>query len=191
MFSPMSGNLSLKLMQNLSEWCRKVKDEFELITYASFPDLEAIMATRISLVRSERQREERHQIGSMISPMLRGLLDIETKCLLRLSQAARLSDQVQIALNSVVRAQKLNKKQTTDVNEEFANVLWLQKEETPAVQFLRSVLKNMDHETAQDVPHYALLLSHLVSVFTNSSFDVLLKMILGYLDVRSLLSKAG
>lgn len=151
-------------MQNLSELCRKVKDEFGLITYASFPDLEAIMATRISLVRSERQREERHQIGAMISPMLRGLLDIEKKCLLRLSQAARLSDQVQIALNSVVRAQKLNKNQTTDVNEEFANVLWLQKEETPAVQFLQSILKNMDYETAQDIPHHAFLLSRLVSV---------------------------
>jgi len=83
---------------------------------------------------------------------------------LRLSEAARLSDQVQIALNSVVRAQKLNKNQTTDVNEEFASVLWLQKEETLAVQFLQSVLKNMDHETAQDVPHHALLLSRLVSV---------------------------
>lgn len=129
----------------------------------SFPDLEAIMATRISLMRSVRQREERERIGTLVSPLLRGLLDIEQKCLLRLSRAARASDQTQIALNSVVRAQKLDGAHMLEVNEEFANVLWLQKEEKPAVQFLQNVLRNRDStETVESRSHYALLSSRLV-----------------------------
>lgn len=121
------------------------------------------MATRIALVRSMRQREERQQLGDFVPTLLKGLLDIEKNCLLRLSQAARSSGQVQIALNSVVRAKKLDKHQTSMVNEEFANVLWLQKEETPAVQFLQNVLKQMDSiNNGNKASRHALLLSRLV-----------------------------
>jgi ataxia telangiectasia mutated family protein len=121
------------------------------------------MATRISLMRSVRQREERERIGTFISPLLRSLLDIEQKCLLRLSRAARASDQTQIALNSVIRAQKLDGSHMLEVNEEFANVLWLQKEEKPAVQFLQNVIKNQDSkQTVEAKSHYALLSSRLV-----------------------------
>lgn len=132
----------------------------------SFSDLEAIMATRISLVRSVRQREERERIGTLVSPLLRSLLDTEQMCLLRVSRAARSSDQVQIALNSVVRAQKLDGSHISEVNEEFANVLWLQKEEKPAVQFLQNVLKRQDPmETVEIRSQYALLSSRLVDFF--------------------------
>lgn len=117
------------------------------------------MATRISLVRSVRQKEERERIGKFVPPLLKSLLDIEQKCLLRLSRAARGSDNVQIALNSVVRAQKLDGPHMLDVNEEFANVLWLQKEEKPAVQFLQNVLKK---QTVEATTHIALLSSRLV-----------------------------
>ncbi|KAF8163206.1 hypothetical protein B0H34DRAFT_744937 [Crassisporium funariophilum] len=135
--------LQKRLEQKLVE--PKVWKEFmDIDNGFGFSDLESLMATRISLIRSVRQREERHQIGNLVTPYVRGLLDIEKTCLLRLSQAARASGQVQIALNSVVRAQRLALTPSSEVSEEFANVLWLQKEEKLAVQFLQDVVNKND-----------------------------------------------
>jgi ataxia telangiectasia mutated family protein len=105
-----------------------------------FTDLEQILATRISLVRSVRQKEERKQIGSLATPFVRGILDIEKRCLVRLSIAARKSNQLQVALNSIVKAQRLEKNASFEVAREFANVLWLQKEQKLAVQYLKDLV---------------------------------------------------
>lgn len=126
------------------------------------------MATRISLVRSVRQKEERQQIGNMMMPFVRHLLDVEKKCLLRLSQAARAASEVQVALNSVIRAQKLDANPSPEVSEELANVLWLQKEEKTAVQFLQGIVKAIPRDGKDDRSvHYALLLSRLVRFIIN------------------------
>lgn len=121
------------------------------------------MATRISLVRSVRQREERQQIGTAITPFVKGLKDVEKGCLLRLSEAARTSGQIQIALNSVVRAQQLDVKPSAEVSEEFANVLWVQKEEKLAVQFLRHLIEGGDasHNHLSNASNQAIWLSRL------------------------------
>jgi serine-protein kinase ATM len=109
------------------------------------------MATRISLIRSVRQREERQQIGNLLSPFAQGLIDVEKLCLVRLSAAARESNQVQIALNSIVRAQGLESAPTFEVSQEFANVLWLQKEQKLAVQFLRDLVERTGHATPSEL----------------------------------------
>jgi ataxia telangiectasia mutated family protein len=129
----------------------------------SFSDLEALTATRISLVRSVRQREERHQIGTIVTPFVASLIDIEKNSLLCLSRAARASNQVQIALNSVVRAQRLTQKPSFEVSEEFANVLWLQKEEKLAVQFLRDIVDNSKNVQSADMSRKAMWLARLVN----------------------------
>ena len=116
------------------------------------------MATRVSLLRSVRQREERQQIGNLSTPFVRGLKEIEQACLIRLSEAARESQQVQIALNSVIRAQRLDAQPSATVVEEFANVLWLQKEEKLAVQFLQNLVEQAD---PSDNTRRALWLSRL------------------------------
>lgn len=95
------------------------------------------MATRISLIRSARQREERQQIGSMTTNLARVLLEAEKRCLLQISSAARDARQTQIALNSVVRAQKLEP--SFEASREFAGVLWLHDEEKRAVQLLTTL----------------------------------------------------
>lgn len=123
------------------------------------------MATRISLIRSIRQKEEREQIGTFIAPFARSLIEIEKKCLLRLCEAARDSNQFQIALNSVVRAQRLENTPTFEVSHEFANVLWLQKEQKLAVQFLKELVIPGDAGTSPnliDQTKKALLLARLV-----------------------------
>ncbi|KAJ3512128.1 hypothetical protein NLJ89_g3702 [Agrocybe chaxingu] len=137
-------------------------DFFNINPKFDFFVLESIMATRISLIRSIRQREERQQLGSLTTPFLRDLIDVEKRCLLRLSEAARLSGQVQVALNSVVRAQRLCNEHSWDVSEEFASVLWLQKEERPAVQFLQDILRRTPaDENSLQLSRRALVLSRL------------------------------
>jgi serine-protein kinase ATM len=137
----------------------------EAFSIFSFSHLENIMATRISLLRSVRRNEERQQIGTLTTPFAQGLMDIEKGCLLRLSEAARNVNQIQIALNSVIRAQRLEKSSSFAVTQEFSNVLWRQKEEQVAVQFLERLVsqgfKLSDHATISPTKK-AVLLARLV-----------------------------
>jgi serine-protein kinase ATM len=109
------------------------------VTFISFVNKESILATRISLLRSARQRESRRQIGTLFSDFSRCLLKVEKECLLRISEAAREADQNQIALNSVIRARHLEDAHSIDVSSEYANVLWMHHEEKRAVQMLQSL----------------------------------------------------
>ena len=123
------------------------------------------MATRMSLVRSASLREQRQQIGSLMTPFALCLAEIEKTCLLRLSEAAREAGQPQIALNSIIRAQGMDANPSFTVSQEFANVLWLQKEEKLAVQYLQNLLFASDPNGSQDITdcRRALLLARLVS----------------------------
>ena len=69
------------------------------------------------------------------------LVDLEAKCLVQLSKASRENDNHQIALNSVIRAQKLLARAEFDVSHEYARVLWLAEEPRPAVQHLRGLME--------------------------------------------------
>ena len=131
------------------------------------------MATRVSLIRAARQKEERDQIGNIVSPFAQCLKEIEKKCLLQLSEAARAAGQVQIALNSVVHSQKLEEVATFDVSQEFASVLWLQREQKLAVQFLKELL-NSDHGAGTRIvtERKAQLLAQLVNI---SNFSTCLR----------------
>ncbi|KAJ6591557.1 hypothetical protein DFH09DRAFT_1137348 [Mycena vulgaris] len=128
---------------DMSQW----KEFINLGKGFEFSDFENVMATRISLIRSVRRKEERQpQIGTLVSPFFQCLLDVEKQCLVKLSQAARDSQQIQIALNSVIRAQRLERSPSFEVSEEFASVLWLHSEEKLAVQFLKDLdLTHLPH----------------------------------------------
>lgn len=138
----------------------------EIDSRFDFPDLETVMATRISMIHSVRQREEHRQIGSMATPLANGMKELEKRCLVRLSQAARDANQVQIALNSIMRAHKLYPQFSAEVSEEFANVLWEQGEQATAIQYLRKVVEPLDlsHDcNAQMTTYRALLRARLGS----------------------------
>jgi ataxia telangiectasia mutated family protein len=123
------------------------------------------MATRISLLRSVRRNEERLQIGNFTTPFVQGLMDIEKGCLLRLSEAARSVNHIQIALNSVVRAQRLEKLPSFAVLQEFSNVLWRQKEEQVAVRLLERLASLDSQPSPNDAispSQKAVLLARLV-----------------------------
>jgi ataxia telangiectasia mutated family protein len=141
-------------------------------------DLENIMATRISLIRSVRQKEERQQIGILLTPFAQSLIEVEKKCLVRLSEAARDAHQIQIALNSVVRAQRLESSPSFEVSQEFASVLWIQKEEKLAVQFLKELIARdepkMPSQNPINATQKASLLARLVRCLLNTCRPILM-----------------
>ncbi|THH15268.1 hypothetical protein EW146_g5182 [Bondarzewia mesenterica] len=123
-----------------------------------FRTLESIMATRISLLRSVRQKEQRIQIGTIRTPFVSELFDIERRCLIRISEAARDSQNLQVALNSVTRAQHLEQKHKSNPNtsQEFASVLWLKKEPKSAVGYMQDLIDRHFQTTyLQDTQAYA------------------------------------
>ena len=124
------------------------------------------MATRMALVRSVRQKEQRDQIGDLTSPFCDALLNLEKTCLLSLSEKARDVNQPQIALNSITRAQNLERISTSEVSQEFANVLWLMKEPKIAIKSLGALSSSLSldkakHDTEASL-QYATLLARLV-----------------------------
>ena len=106
--------------------------------------MEALTATRISILHASRYKEEREQIGTMRSAFTQSLVEAETRCLVQLSEASRKTDHPQIALNSIVRAQCLSGIPRFDVSHEYPHVLWLAKEPRPAVQALQSLVAAMN-----------------------------------------------
>ena len=132
----------------------------------SFPVIEAILATRISLIRSVREKEEREQIGNLVTPFVKALVDVEKSCLLSTSKAARESLNLQVALNSVVRAQTLEQQASSQVSQEYANVLWLHNERKLAVQFLKDLVVSKPNDVqslnTESKLKNALLLARLV-----------------------------
>ncbi|KAH9940832.1 uncharacterized protein BXZ73DRAFT_98663 [Epithele typhae] len=132
-----------------------------------FGNMEAIMATRISLIRSARQKEQRNQIGDLVSPFCASLIDLEKSSLLCLSERSRSMGQAQFALNSILKAQTLEQGPTSQTSQEFSDVLWLMKEPKLAIKSLNTLLSAVDISLlsqSQDVvakTQHALLLSRL------------------------------
>ena len=133
------------------------------------------MATRISLIRSTREKEEREQLGNLISPFAQRLVEFEKKSLILLSEAARGAHDLQVALNSIVRAQKLEVHATSIVSQEFANVLWLHKEQKLAVQFLKDLTMSskldIDGLALEEKLKNAVLLARLVRLTSSTTHD--------------------
>ena len=94
---------------------------------------------------------------------MESLVEVEKRCLIRLSEAARHDGQIQIALNAIVRAQRLERTPSFNVSQEFANVLWLQKEEKHATEYLQALLMDRNHANAVEPGRRASLLAQLVS----------------------------
>ncbi|KAL1684061.1 hypothetical protein EV122DRAFT_200304 [Schizophyllum commune] len=130
-----------------------------------FQDLENIVATRICLLQTVRQKEERGQIGDMVSPWMQMLVATERHCLVHLSTAARQARETQVALNSITRAQRLGHTATLEIEQEYANVLWVHQEKRLAIELLRRLLEPGNPLTAQtDEIDMAALKARMVSV---------------------------
>jgi ataxia telangiectasia mutated family protein len=69
-----------------------------------------------------------------------------------------------VALNSIVKAQRLERNASFEVAREFANVLWLQKEQKLAVQYLKDLV-NSQNLGADGAVEEALSFARLVRFF--------------------------
>lgn len=118
------------------------------------------MATRLSILKSAQHREDHGKIGNMSTPFSATLSNLEQRSLLAISQLARLENQDQVALNAVIRAQSSGTSASFEVDEEFASVLWAQKEERRAVDHLVQLRDR--HPSAQS--HLAAINARLVSL---------------------------
>jgi len=130
----------------------------------------------------------------MITPFNISLLELEKRCLVRLSVAARKSNKLQVALNSIVKARRLEGISTHEVSQEFAHVLWLQNEQKLAVQFMKDLLSRQN-QTGSCEPQLAieraLSMARLVSVLSQScQRSIKLFNALGILDFGSVFGKA-
>ncbi|KAI0792158.1 hypothetical protein C8Q75DRAFT_805193 [Abortiporus biennis] len=147
-----------------AEWA----DFTSLASNFDFTDYETVAAVRVSLLRSVRQKEQREQMGNMVTPFCQSLMEVESCCLLKLSEAARKANQPQVALNSVVRAQKLLGNADVRIGQEYANVLWQMKEPKVSVQYLRELLPSMPQKHDTD---RALLLAQLGTWMSEACLD--------------------
>lgn len=128
-------------------------------------------------MRSVRLKEERQRIGTLVTPFNQSLIDVETQCLVQLSKAARAANEVQLALNSIVRAVGLEKPPSFDVFEEFANVLWCQKEQKIAVEYLGRLFAVGQGAIVRDAieeRRKALVYAQLVRQYRNHLMSVLM-----------------
>ncbi|KAI0306020.1 hypothetical protein B0F90DRAFT_1695380 [Multifurca ochricompacta] len=116
-------------------------------------------------VLENMQKEQRQQIGTAATPVVSGLMDVEKHCLTRISEAARESHNLQVALNSVIRAQKLEKSPSALISQEFANVLWDQKEHKVAVQLLKDLIP-------LHFPHYSQKALLLLFCLPGEAMDI-------------------
>lgn len=106
-----------------------------------------------------------------MTPFLKALIDVEKSCLLFLSKAAREALNLQVALNSVVRAQALEQQPSSLVSQEYANVLWLHHERKHAVQFLKELVVSKPKEiqklgTESKLKNAVLLARLVIDLFT-------------------------
>jgi len=139
-----------------------------------------------------REKEEREQIGNLVTPFVKALIDVEKSCLLSLSKAARESLNLQVALNSVVRAQTLEQPPSSLVSQEYANVLWLHDERKLAVQFLKDLVvlkpKEIQKLSAESKLKNAVLLARLVIDFSTHTIAALTYCI-GRMGLRGVLGE--
>ncbi|GAA5895897.1 DNA-binding protein kinase TEL1 [Sporobolomyces salmoneus] len=108
---------------------------------SSFEQVELVLSTRISRLRSVRQQERLEAVGDAFdSPIYSIVRDQERACLIELSQAARQANRLQVALNSITTANTLVEDvQTIEVDRELAHVLWKHGEHTTAITLLNKV----------------------------------------------------
>jgi ataxia telangiectasia mutated family protein len=107
----------------------------------------------------------REQIGNISTPFAQGLKKIEQACLIRLSEAARKTANLQISVNAISSARHLQQAQEYNFDSayEFANVLWMQNEKKMAVETLRGLVQDAEIKGRTPERKQAILLSCLVS----------------------------
>ncbi|WWC73055.1 uncharacterized protein I206_107020 [Kwoniella pini CBS 10737] len=125
----------------------------------SFTDAERLIATRLSLLRSGRQREEQNMLGDMLSPKAELLVSLEKKCHLRLAELAKEDDNIQASVNAITAVQQLEMGRTAsdEAQDAFSHVLWAQHEHGLAIQHAQDLTEEVKSKKPADPGRLAVL----------------------------------
>ncbi|KAM0786662.1 hypothetical protein ACM66B_002111 [Microbotryomycetes sp. NB124-2] len=107
-----------------------------------FEQADKVLSSRITLLRHLQLAEGADAVGDQFVPdAVSKLANVERACLVKLSQNARESENLQIALNAVTAAHRLvnHPSQANEVDGELAQVLWTQGEHGTAIRLLEEV----------------------------------------------------
>jgi serine-protein kinase ATM len=128
-----------------------------------FERFEKIMLTRLSLLRSVFGHRKPEQLGNIKAGLVTAVTKVEHECLRELSSAARLSGDLQVALNFVVRAQDLDSTPSADITRELAMILWQQSEQKVAIDLLRDLETTFNGSDVNEGLQKARVLAQIVS----------------------------
>lgn len=130
-----------------SVWTRaNTSDHFEVT--------EKVLNTRQSLLQAARQRMQSNQIGDVLDGPAEQVARVERLLLVHLSRQAREHEKLQKAINAAAQAERIESILGDGANlarEEFAAVLWDQKEHPPAIQLLSQIVDGLAVTTQSSV----------------------------------------
>lgn len=120
-----------------------------------FDVTEKVLNTRRSVLQAARQRLSRMQIGDALDGPAAEAGKVERSLLVLLSRQAREHENLQKAINATARAERIEKAIDDGANvarEEFAAVLWEQKEHSPAMQLLSQIVDDLSVKASSPAP---------------------------------------
>lgn len=109
--------------------------------------LERVSAVRRKLLEAEMNMQARNTMSDQMSPIFCQAQQVEQELRIKTSQAARISGNIQSALN-IIASFKISKDEnmkevTLHAKEEFAEVLWVKGEQSLALGTLKEVQKHL------------------------------------------------
>lgn len=134
-----------------------------------FESAERIIATRLSVFDSVKQRESQDMIGDALTPKMEMVTKAESMCHIKLSRLALKSNSLQAAINSLTALQKLQDDvgEIDEAQDVFCEVLWKQGEHTLAIQYVEDLLLREKEKKSkgQRIPFLQGRLVRFISLF--------------------------
>lgn len=157
------------LMIDLSRCTPKHISVSLLITMTRFESAERVVATRLSVFDSVKQRESQDMIGDALTPKMEMVTKAESMCHIKLSRLALKSNNLQAAINSLTALQKLQDDvgEIDEAQDVFCEVLWKQGEHTLAIQYVEDLLlrEREKKSKGQRIPFLQGRLVRFISLF--------------------------
>ncbi|WRT69110.1 uncharacterized protein IL334_006094 [Kwoniella shivajii] len=150
---------SIDMASNNIEAAKAVQRFSEMNKSFEFSDAERLTATRVSLLHSGLQREDKNTIGDLLSPRAELLLSLEKACYLCLGEMARDDGNLQASINAVTAVQQLEfgRAPSDAAQDAFSHVLWAQNEHGLAIQHARGLLQDAQNRKSANQGRLAIL----------------------------------
>jgi ataxia telangiectasia mutated family protein len=135
-----------------------------LLSIGRFSLAEQLTATRLSIISSAVEREDKDLLGDLTTPQSEVLTMLRKACHLRLSALARKDGNLQAAVNAITAVQFLERgdRPSDHAQDEFSQVLWMQQEHALAIQHVQEMIEPMRAKPEVYLARLPVLLARLV-----------------------------